>query len=395
MMQLFCAWMLVSVAAVMAPPKQNEPVTASTLASDETIILFPSRAVQERSAREWVIPLRGWVFEREEDSAWRNAAIDKCGEEMGLTEDEINSDVFRSRARAFLCDNERGKRIGIGVAGRTFVMPETGEDGHFEGVIRLSDAEMTAAIADREASAAGKMRETAKGGGARAIELTVENAGGAEIIAASVRVVESTGLLVVCDIDDTIKVSNIGDREKLLRATFVDTFKPVPGMRGLLRRLADGGAGTVEFHYLSASPWQLYEPLAAFLRDNGFPEGGITLREFRMKDERILNLFRKPTEYKLAELARLAAEMPERKFILIGDSTEHDAELYVRFAKDNPGRVTMILIRGTPGDLEGQERARAMLEKTPEGTRGVCFEDPASIRLDDPALEWHEGESPR
>lgn len=376
MTQLVCALMLSWVVAVITPPEQAESNPASTLATDETLILFPSRAVRDDGQGEWVIHLRGWVFEREEDSHWRNAAIDKLGEELGLTEDEIKSAIFRGRARSFLCDNERGKRIGIDVGGRSFVMPETGEDGHFEGVIRLSDAELTAAATGHDAAAAGSPRRTAKDGGPRVLELKVEHAGGAEILAAAARVVEPAGLLAVCDIDDTIKVSHVGDTRKLLRATFIEPSVAVPGMSDLCRRLSDAGA---EFHYLSASPWQLYEPLAAFLQQNGFPDGCMTLREFRLKDERILNLFQNPTEYKLAELARLAAQLPERRFVLIGDSTEHDAELYVRFARENPGRVALIAIRATPGDDAGRERAEAAMRGLPERTRGLVFDDPAAV----------------
>lgn len=365
------------IASAMACTGHAADPPASDLHADETVIVFPSRVVRETAAAAakqgepaWVIRLRGWVFEREEDSSWRNAAIDKLGEQMGLTEREIEGELFRSRARSFLCDNERGKRVEVRIGKQTYVMPETSEDGHFEGEIRLSDAELKSAIV-----------KGGKGGESQRVELTIENAKGAAVDAAAVRVVGSKGLLVVCDIDDTIKVSNIGDHTKVLRATFVEPFAAVPGMSELLGKLAAAGEERVEFHYLSASPWQLYEPLAAFLRDNGFPEGCITLREFRMKDERVLTMFKDPREYKRAEIEGLMSELPDRKLVLIGDSTEHDAELYAEVARAHPGRVQAILIRATPGDEAGQERARLALESLPEGTRGAVFEDPAGVAV--------------
>lgn len=382
-----CAFALSTVLATSVPPDDAVVRPASGLAADETVILFPSRAVRDNASPEavstgWIIHLRGWIFERERDSRLRSAVIDRFGREIGLTPDEVASPVFRDRARAFLADNERGKRLAIRVAGRTFVMPATGEDGHFQGVIHLSEAELLAAAGDAAADTQ------------RRLKLSIENTGDAEVLIAPTHVVEpgrvgAQGLLVVCDIDDTIKISNIDDRQKLLRSTFVEPFAPVPGMRELLTRLdAAGRVGgkRVEFHYLSASPWQLYEPLAAFLKDNGFPEGCITLREFRMKDERIANLFADPTEYKLAELARLTAQMPDRMLVLIGDSTEHDAELYAEFARKRPGRVAMILIRLTPGDEQGKARAEKALEGMPGGARWVMFEDPATVRVDLPEL---------
>ena len=54
---------------------------------------------------------------------------------------------------------------------------------------------------------------------------------------------------------DTVKVSNVNKRE-LLANTFLREFTPIEGMAALFRRW--GRAHGAVFHYVSASPWQLW-----------------------------------------------------------------------------------------------------------------------------------------
>jgi hypothetical protein len=57
-----------------------------------------------------------------------------------------------------------------------------------------------------------------------------------------------------------------------------------------------------QFHYVSASPWQLYPALAEFRRTNGFPAGTFHLKTFRWKDESFFDLVQSLLEYKLGVL---------------------------------------------------------------------------------------------
>ncbi len=375
---LLGAWLLTFVsvaAAAWSPP--------APLESDETVIVFPTLVTREAApssadaaAAEWVVFLRGWVFERELDSDWRGEFIEEVGEELGLTDEEIGSSLFQTRARGFLSDNERGEEVQVEVAGRVFTLPETNRDGHSQIGIRLTDAELRGAAGEPVP------------GKSRSLELKVLNAGRAEVICPPARVVEPDATIVVCDIDDTIKISNIGgDKAGVVQTALVEPFRPVPGMADLCNRFAATGAA---FWYLSASPWQLYEPLDAFLTESGFPRGGITLREFRWKDERFFNLFEDPREFKLTELRRLLERFDGHRFVLIGDTTEHDAEVYAAIAREFPGRVARVVVRATPGDEVGKTRAQKAMMDLPAGVRVDMFEDPGSVQPG--ASEAKEGE---
>ncbi len=79
----------------------------------------------------------------------------------------------------------------------------------------------------------------------------------------------------------------------------------------LYQQWADQG---VLFHYVSSSPWQIYEPLHRFLNDFGFPGGSMHLKWFRLRDEifKRWRFFRRKS--KAGVIEALIKRMPQRKF---------------------------------------------------------------------------------
>jgi hypothetical protein len=71
----------------------------------------------------------------------------------------------------------------------------------------------------------------------------------------TVYVLARHGISVISDIDDTIKISNVLSKRLLLKHTFYTYFKPVEGMSDLYQKWNEQKC---QFHYVSASPWQLY-----------------------------------------------------------------------------------------------------------------------------------------
>ena len=84
------------------------------------------------------------------------------------------------------------------------------------------------------------------------------------------------------------------------------------------------------FFYLSASPWQVYEFLHAFLGDNEFPHGTLILREmtFRQFSSLFDSWMTSPEKYKIDRMKKIHSWFPNRQFICIGDSTQSDPEAY-------------------------------------------------------------------
>jgi hypothetical protein len=114
---------------------------------------------------------------------------------------------------------------------------------------------------------------------------------------------EDGGWGVISDIDDTIKITEVRDRTKILQHTFIDTPTAVQGMPELYQKLRETlstESHPSPFVYLSASPYNLYPLLRGFVNDAGFPGGTIILRDMSWMDMEsfVLSLTMGTKEYK-------------------------------------------------------------------------------------------------
>jgi hypothetical protein len=321
------------------------------LAADETLLFFPTSAV--RDGDNWRVPIHGWIFERERDGLGRRMALGAFRKSLGLSRDDAKSATFALRASTFLVDNERGKRPTITAGFTRLTAPASEADGHFRCELRISTQD-----------------KAARGDKDRWLEFSAAGVTGrAQLLGAE-------GVSVISDIDDTIKVSNVGDKKALLRSTFLKEFEAAPGMPEIYQTLATRG---LAFHYVSASPWQLYEPLSHFMAAAGYPPGSIQLKDFRWKDSSFFNLFADSASYKEATVTSLLQRYPGRQFVLIGDSGEGDPELYGKLARAFPEQVLAILIRDVAPD-EPDTRYAAAFSELPR-PMWQRFTDPTELDL--------------
>jgi hypothetical protein len=304
-------------------------VAESPVKDDESVVLFDAAARSDGDG--WLVPVRGWIFEPEHGSVWRGGALAVAFEGMDFEDQGPRTARFEAVARWFLVDNERGKQLPITIAGTRVVLPKSGKDGHASKWVRLGaqDGEWVS----MECRARDGRRFTGR-----------------------VQLVPQTGVTVI-SVDDTIKVTDVlGGKRRILERTFLEPFEPVKGMAARYRAWRDAGA---VFHYVSASPWHLYPELSRFIDASKFPAGTLHLREFRVKDQRRWNLLESSRPHKLREINTLMTRYPKRRFVLVGDSGEHDPEIYGQVARARPGQVTTIAIRRLPGDRWDEARHRA------------------------------------
>ena len=144
--------------------------------------------------------------------------------------------------------------------------------------------------------------------------------------------IDEQGTSIVSDIDDTIKITAVNNPEEMVKNTFKRPFKEVPGMPQLYRKwqaeLTDSSKNEFpSFHYLSGSMYQLYEPIAAFFKSVGFPDGLFEMQFFNPRPVKDIHKFADVVAHKTTELNQLFQDFPKRSFILIGDSTQSDPEV--------------------------------------------------------------------
>ncbi len=316
---------------------------------DEQVTFYTTYGYREGDA--WLIPMRVWVCERR--NILEKVIVDVAASMADTDAGEIGN--LRSRIRDFVADSESREAVAFTfdndpesveyrVQDAGGDIPKTDQNGLVEGMIRLQAVKAEELL---------KLQDSSDGW------LTFRATSKGHSGSGRVRLIEPSGLSVISDIDDTIKITEIHAGTKIMvRNTFFRDFIPVPGMVKLYR-----GWESAAFHYVSGGPWQLYRPLREFLfhEKTGFPEGS-----FHMKNAR-KNLFSSNTwedfielvtnenltfQQKEAQINTIMERFPGRKFILVGDSGEKDPEVYAEIRKRFPGQVREIIIRDVVNDRE-------------------------------------------
>lgn len=217
--------------------------------------------------------------------------------------------------RRLAARNWTGAPVTIRFAGRT-VHAVSGHDGEFEAEIFAGEGERFRA-------------------GPRAVEVEAPGVRGLGIVHV---VPDEAPFIVVSDFDDTLAVSHVTSKYRLLATTFFEdseTHPPVDGMAALYRSFIAGRPVPPAFAVVTGWPIQFAPRLMRFLEKNGYPPMALFLR----------NLGRSTLSgYKEPVLRRLAARFPH-PLVLVGDSGERDPEIYAEVARENPGRVLRIYIR--------------------------------------------------
>ena len=152
----------------------------------------------------------------------------------------------------------------------------------------------------------------------------------------------SPSLLVVSDIDDTVLVSDVPAKRKLLVNSLLRSLKgrqAVPGVQDIYENIYNSRGRDAFFAYLSASPAAMERFIAGFLADRHFPRGLL------ITGDGVSFTKQKTFEHKTGWLQRLARVFPGTPMLLIGDAGEQDPEIYSGFASQKTAHIAGIVIR--------------------------------------------------
>ncbi len=163
---------------------------------------------------------------------------------------------------------------------------------------------------------------------------------------------KSNTLGIISDIDDTVLISDVPDKSKLLKNTFLKNptqRQAFPGTADFYRRLLaqNSDPKATPMFYVSASPRQLAESIKTFLMENNFPQGVLVTKQINGNGHDPL-LDQK--EYKAAKIEAIFSALPWVKFVLVGDDGELDPETYRALQEKYPQHVAAIYIRKVSPD---------------------------------------------
>lgn len=156
---------------------------------------------------------------------------------------------------------------------------------------------------------------------------------------------------LVSDIDDTVKMTGVADKGKVVRDALTgsaSTDRPVPGMAHIYTKFARIGLkGERPVCYLSATPDALSARTAGFLSINGFPPGPLLLMRLDLPDDAVRVSPGMVYDHKITAIQNLLAVWPEKGFVFLGDDGQDDPAIYSCIAAQYPRRVRGIYLRRT------------------------------------------------
>jgi len=168
---------------------------------------------------------------------------------------------------------------------------------------------------------------------------------------------------VISDLDDTVIQSRITNFLQAVRTVMLGNARtrlPFPGVAAFYRALERGGDGGREnpIFYVSSSPWNIHDIIADFMDIQGIPRGPITLRDWDIVLSALtssrLGTFKEPVIREILDL------YPTLPFILIGDNSQKDPEIYRAILDRYPGRILAIYIRNVDANPERSASVQAL-----------------------------------
>jgi phosphatidate phosphatase APP1 len=182
---------------------------------------------------------------------------------------------------------------------------------------------------------------------------------------------------VISDLDDTVIRTDVTSKLRMARTVLLGnahTRSPFPGVAAFYRAL-QRGTGSAPFNpvfYVSSSPWNLHDLLSEFLSLRKIPLGPLLLRDWGLSGEIL------PTsnqEHKLHAIERVMRHYPELPFILVGDTSQEDPEIYARVVHDCPGRIAAVYIRNVEAKPERVAAIRALAAEVERAGSALVLAD--------------------
>lgn len=153
---------------------------------------------------------------------------------------------------------------------------------------------------------------------------------------------------IISDIDDTViqsRVSNFLQAARTVMLGNARTRLPFPGVAAFYRALYDGATRDEKnpVYYVSSSPWNIYDVITEFMDLQKIPRGPLLLRDWDI-GWGLLSSSRH-LDHKTAAIRNIMQLHPTMQFILIGDTSQHDPEIYRQIVAEFPNRIKAIYIR--------------------------------------------------
>jgi len=154
----------------------------------------------------------------------------------------------------------------------------------------------------------------------------------------------------ISDIDDTIMVSHSkGGWKRLKEVLFLNPqrrtlFKHVSEHYRLLAHAHTTPDAPNPFFYISSSEWNLYDYLRDIFLHNKLPDGAFLLNQVK-KWYQIFQTGKTKHEGKILRIVRVLDAFPNQRFVLLGDNSQKDPEIYELLSQKYAAQIYAVYIR--------------------------------------------------
>ena len=189
---------------------------------------------------------------------------------------------------------------------------------------------------------------------------------------------ESARFGVISDIDDTViqsRVSNFIQAARTVMLGNARTRLPFHGVAAFYRALRGGTTGGENnpVFYVSSSPWNIYDVIAEFMQLQNIPKGPLLLRDWdislgSLKSDRHF-------EHKGVAIRNVIQLYPHLQFVLIGDTSQHDPEIYRRIVAEFPDRISAIYIRDVTRSPERAASVKKLADEIVEARSALVLSE--------------------
>ena len=180
----------------------------------------------------------------------------------------------------------------------------------------------------------------------------------------------------ISDVDDTFLISHSANLRKRLFVLFTQNARSRQPFDGSVRhyQLLMQGNTTHDspnpFFYVSSSEWNLYDYLQEFRQVNGLPQGVFLLNVMKRFNQ-LLKTGQNNHQTKFTRIVRIIEGFPKQRFVLLGDSSQHDPYIYEAVVKHFPKQIHAVYIRDVYA--KNKQKVQDVLYKIEAAGVPCCF----------------------
>ncbi len=180
----------------------------------------------------------------------------------------------------------------------------------------------------------------------------------------------------ISDIDDTFLISHSARLRKRFYVLFTKnarTRKPFEGVINHYQLLAANNQPAHQanpFFYVSGSEWNLYDFIAEFSVANHLPKGVFLLSQLKRLSG-FLRSGQNDLTTKFVRITRIIEAFPHLHFVLLGDDSQKDPEIYFSIASHFPDNILAVYIRAV--HRSNSEKTQSVLNEIESKGISCCY----------------------